>query len=262
MLVAAGCVHGGRPAIPVDEAARRARLEARPTPPGRLDIATGLQPLELGNQRDGLMYIPRGYRADRPAPLLLLLHGATGNGEEILDDFQALADELDVVIVAPDSRAYTWDVVAGGLGPDVAFVERALERTFARVAIDPARIAIAGFSDGASYALTLGLANGDLFGAVMSFSPGFLATTQQRGAPRIFLAHCVADQILPIETTARPIADKLRRAGYRLEYREFEIPLTSVGSLRGPKKRVPVANHSVSPEIARAAFAWWLGTDP
>lgn len=236
----AGCAHLVRPDVPVDAAAREGRLEARPNPPARLDIVPGRQPLELGNERDGVMYVPRGYHANRPVPLLLLLHGATGNGDEILDAFQDVADELNVVVLAPDSRGVTWDVVTGELGRDVAFIERALERTFARVAIDPSHVAVGGFSDGASYALTLGLANGDLFQAAMAFSPGFLAKTKQQGSPRLFLSHGTADHILPIDQTSRPMAEKLRQAGYRLELREFD------------------GRHTVPPEIARAAFTWWL----
>jgi poly(3-hydroxybutyrate) depolymerase len=40
--------------------------------------------------------------------------------------------------------------------------------------VDPQRICVSGFSDGASYALSLGLANGDLFTHVAAFSPGFM----------------------------------------------------------------------------------------
>jgi predicted esterase len=39
------------------------------------------------------------------------------------------------------------------------------------VAIDPARVAIGGFSDGATYALSLGLINGDLFKRVAPSHP-------------------------------------------------------------------------------------------
>lgn len=240
-LMLVGCARGGvRPDPAVTEAARSARLEVKPTPLGRLDILPGRQPLELGGPRDGVMFVPRGYKPDRPAPLLVLLHGATSNGEEVLDGFEKLADEAGVVVVAPDSRKYTWDVVAGGLGPDVAFVERALERAFSRVSIDPARVAIAGFSDGGSYALTLGLANGDLFQHVLAFSPGFLATTQQRGAPRVFVAHGTADHILKIDDTARPIVGKLRAARYDVDFREFD------------------GRHELRPDLLRQAFRWWL----
>ena len=83
----------------------------------------------------------------------------------------------------PDSRGPPWDVLEGGYGPDVAFLDRALELTFSRCAIDPARIAAEGFSDGASYALSIGITNGDLFSHVIAFSPGFMAPKEPWGKP-------------------------------------------------------------------------------
>src|SRR3712207_7974813 len=52
----------------------------------------------------------------------------------------------------------------------------------------------AGFSDGASYALSLGIPNGDLFTHLVAFSPGFAAPDGQRGHPRVFVGHGVDDR--------------------------------------------------------------------
>jgi predicted esterase len=82
-------------------------------------------------------------------------------------------------------------------------------------------MAIAGFSDGASYALSLGLTNGDLFTHVVAFSPGFVATDERRGKPPVFLSHGSADPVLPVGFT-RDIARDLRDAGHGVTYQEFE----------------------------------------
>ena len=113
-------------------------------------------------------------------------------------------------------------MILGRIGPDVAFLDRALDQVFARHAVDPERIAVAGFSDGASYALTLGLANGGLFGHVLAFSPGFMAPPRVEGRPRLFVSHGVHDEVLPIDRCSRRLAPMLRRAGYDLDYREFD----------------------------------------
>jgi predicted esterase len=112
---------------------------------------------------------------------------------------------------------------------------------FARYAVDPARVAVGGFSDGASYALSLGLANGDLFAGVIAFSPGFMAPPQRRGTPRIFISHGVRDEVLPIDTTSRELVPRLRREDYAVDYREF------------------ADGHVVPPDIAREAIGWLLG---
>ena len=135
---------------------------------------------------------------------------------------QAHADRREAIILAPDARARdTWDVIRGGYGPDVMFIDRALDHVFERFAIDPRRIAIGGFSDGASYALSLGLINGDLFSDVLAFSPGFAAPTRTTGQPRIFISHGDRDEVVPVDRCGRRLARELYRARYDVDYREF-----------------------------------------
>lgn len=220
------------------------RLRARPAPvqvPAAADTSPGLRPLALAEGRDGLLYVPPGLAADRLAPLALLLHGAGGNARAGISPWLGLADDSGLLLLSPDSRASSWDLVLGGYGPDVAFIDRALEQTFPRFPVDPARVAVAGFSDGASYALSLGLTNGDLFQALIAFSPGFSQPARRHGTPRVYVSHGSGDQVLPIERTSRQIVPRLRRDGYDVRYREFEGP------------------HAVPPEIAQEALSWFLG---
>ncbi|MFC4905039.1 hypothetical protein [Kocuria oceani] len=72
---------------------------------------------------------------------------------------RTIADQYRTAVLVPVSRGSAWDGVRDGFGPDVDVIDRALHRAFDAVAVDPERIGIAGFSDGASYALGLGLAN-------------------------------------------------------------------------------------------------------
>ena len=193
---------------------------------------TGIQPgehaLTLGSGRDGLLFVPRRYSPDVPAPLAVMLHGAGGSAAAMRFTYEH-AEELGIIIVAPDSRdPRTWDVILGRFGPDVEFLERALDHTFHRCAVDADRVAIGGFSDGASYALSVGLGSGDLFTDISAFSPGFAADIERRGRPSVFISHGVADTVLPIERTSRRIVPQLRSAGYEVTYREFagghEVP--------------------------------------
>jgi phospholipase/carboxylesterase len=219
------------------------RFLARPTttagPPER--GAGGLIRLGLSeSDRDGVLYLPSGPRMEQPAPLLLVLHGATGSGRQAIRRLERLAEDRGVILLAPDSRAYTWDIVLGGFGPDVEFVDRALARAFSLRPVDPTCVAIGGFSDGASYALSLGLANGDLFSRVVAFSPGFVADVDRRGSPRLFLSHGTRDEILPIETCGRRIANDVRRLGYEVRFVEFD------------------GGHGVPAEVAETAMDWLL----
>jgi phospholipase/carboxylesterase len=174
-------------------------------------------------------------------PLVLALHGAGGVTAQMLDLMAPVAQSRNVALLVPESRASTWDVIGGGYGPDVAFIDRALGAAFERMPIDPGRIAIAGFSDGASYALSLGVANGDLFSDILAFSPGFMAAPDQEGSPRIFISHGQNDQVLPIDRCSRRLAPALERAGYDLEYLEFD------------------GGHVVPTAMIERAFARFLG---
>jgi phospholipase/carboxylesterase len=107
------------------------------------------------------------------------------------------ADSIGAILIAPDSIGRTWDVIAGAIGPDVERIDAQLAMVFDAFAIEVDRICASGFSDGASYALTLGILNGDLFSHVIAFSPGFLAARSHTGAPRIFISHGTRDEILP-----------------------------------------------------------------
>ena len=235
----AACLSG-----PDDEETNDGRLSARP---GAVTgtAEPGITGLNFGGFRDAVLLVPAGYNASQPVPLMVLLHGAGGLGSQVLQRFIELADELGVAILAPDSRGSTWDRIAtGAFRGDVTFINRALENVFSRVAVDPARIACSGFSDGASYALSLGLTNGDLFTRIVAFSPGFAAPSDLHGTPPIFVSHGTGDTILPIDATSRQIVPQLTDMGYGVRYREFN------------------GGHAIPTAIAREGMEWLAGSAP
>jgi len=199
-------------------------------------VQAGRAALGLGGDRDGFLFIPRDTAAGG-VPLLVLLHGATQRAA-LFDRLVPLADSMGVAILAPDSRAMTWDAVRGDFGPDVEFLQRAIGRAFDRARIDSCRVVIGGFSDGASYALSLGIRNADSFHGVVAFSPGFIIPAKRVGKLPVFLRHGTADQILPIDATSRRISAALRDANFELDYREFDGP------------------HTVRPADAHDAMEW------
>lgn len=212
------------------------RLTAKPRS-GVTASARGEQHFGLDPRRDGVLFVPSTAEGDH-VPLLVLLHGAGGSGEGVLRRIREAAEEAGVAVLAPDSRESTWDAVHAAFGPDVAFIDRALARAFETLAVDPARVAIGGFSDGATYALSLGLVNGDLFQRVVAFSPGFLVSGLRVGKPGVFISHGTSDQILPIDQTSRTIVPGLRQRGYEVTFHEFE------------------GGHEVPSAIAREGVAW------
>jgi phospholipase/carboxylesterase len=218
-------------------AASQGRLSARPQRSASGRVRRGIHPLGIGRGRDGEFYLPTAYDPARPAPLVLWLHGA-GSSARVGAVLRRFAERAGLLVVAPDSRGRTWDAVLGSWGPDLTFIDQALAQVFGRCAVDPARVAVAGFSDGASYALSLGIANGDLFTHLIAFSPGFAAPAAQVGRPRIFVTHGLHDRVLPIARCSRRLVPALRRAGYEIAYEEFD------------------GGHTVPPELVARAAAW------
>ncbi|MFC7477299.1 alpha/beta hydrolase [Dankookia sp. GCM10030260] len=197
------------------------RIAARPGPAADKPwpLPPGLHPLGLGGGRDGLLRVPAA-AAPGALPLIVMLHGATGDATRALRRIAPVAEAA--LLVLPDSIGRSWDVLEGGYGPDIARIDAALARILADWPVDPRRIAVAGFSDGASYALSLALMNGALFTHALAFSPGFVAPLRLEGRARLFLSHGTRDAVLNVDLCSRRLVPKLRQAGYPLIYREFE----------------------------------------
>src|SRR5436309_3710200 len=110
-----------------NDPARLGHLLAVPTTPNEPALAVGLHPLELDNKRDGLCYVPASYEPDMPMPLVVALHGAGSTAQNGLAPLLPLTDRYGLLLLAPDSRLRTWDMLMDGYGPDVSFLDRALK---------------------------------------------------------------------------------------------------------------------------------------
>ena len=194
--------------------------DARATPLGSSTVGRQTY-LGLDRDRDAILQLPRS-ATNSPLPLLLFLHGATQSADDMFGYLDSAPEQEGIAILAPNSRETTWDAITDSFGPDVEFLSRALQRVFETVAIDPARIAVGGFSDGATYAIALGLRNGDVFKRVAAFSPGFLIDGAAQGKPTFFISHGTRDHILPIDRCGRRVATDLKAHGYEVTFREFE----------------------------------------
>src|SRR5437660_11582605 len=99
-----------------DEGRAPGRLTVRPGLSAADQFEPGVHELGIGGvERNGVIYVPD---ADGPRPLLVSLHGATMHGRQMLRPLLAAADDFGVILLVPDSRGQTWDVIMGGYGPD------------------------------------------------------------------------------------------------------------------------------------------------
>jgi phospholipase/carboxylesterase len=204
------------------------------------DIPYGESRLGLSNDgRDGTLYVPKKYKAGAPMPLLMMLHGFGGTGQGVRYTFP-LAEEFGAIILAPESRGLTWGQSAPGFDDDVRYLGAAYRDVAGFLDVDPTHVALGGQSDGAGYALSMGLAYGDVFNHLMVLSGGLMMPYRKRGKPRIFFAHGVNDTQMPIDQTSRKFVPQLKGEGYDVTYREYD------------------GGHGVPAPVVREAFQWFL----
>jgi phospholipase/carboxylesterase len=229
VLAVAGCGGGGEEAPDVDVTGPETTAANSCTP--------GVHTLTLDNGQGAEMRVTRGGGA---RALVVVLHGAGGTPASALEAFRGAWSTPGLVLIAPASKGQTWSILRSEQDADLESVNLSLAEAYERCTIDRKRIGVGGFSDGATYALTLGVSNGDLFPAIMALSPGGIVGGQQVGAPRVFVAHGTLDTVLPIARAGDAVVKTLRDAGYPVTYRRF----------RG--------GHEASPETSAAAIRWFL----
>lgn len=218
------------------------QLKARPSATGPA-LAAGETTLVNG----AVAYRPAAAPV-RPLPLLVLLHGAGGYPQGFLQKMEPVADRLGIILLAPHSSGPTWDLIENlqmdeepWHGADARRLDQSLGDLFNKAAVDPSHVVLLGFSDGASYALSLGLSNAKLFTGVVALSPGMLAPQHRIDrAQQVLIAHGRSDGVLSFEN-AKDIAESLRRTGNNVRFRPFE------------------GGHQIDPASLTEALEWTLG---
>jgi phospholipase/carboxylesterase len=166
------------------------------------------------------LYVPEQYDETRSWPLIVALHGGSGNGRDFLWSWVRDAKRAGYVLIAPTAVGATWgDVDELGLLEILAWV-----RGRYRIADD--RVLLTGLSDGGTFTLVYGLAHPEAFRALapccgvfhpVNFANGNLERARDRP---IYLVHGAQDFLFPIGL-AHLTRDTLDAAGARLVYREL-----------------------------------------
>jgi phospholipase/carboxylesterase len=200
-------------------------LRVTPKPPEPRDEAppTGHVYVEQGPAR-AVLLTPTELDPGRRYPLITVLHGAGRQDEMLVKAVRDEPDKRGAFFLVPRSLLPTWDLIASSERPDLDFLEYAYDLIFRRYPIDPARQALLGYSDGASYALSVGLSNPTLFRAIMAWAAGFVALAPDfdpdaARKPDLLLEYGTHDPIFPFQHVALPMRANLERAGYTVVFR-------------------------------------------
>jgi phospholipase/carboxylesterase len=196
-------------------------VEAREEP-----APIGFVHLEHGDSR-AVLLTPDEIDPEREYPLITVLHGAGRQDEMLVRACRAEPDARNALFLVPRSIQPTWDLITGAGRPDLDFLEFAYDLIYRRYPIDERRQAMIGYSDGASYALSIGLSNPSIFRAVMAWAAGFVAydnafVRDDDPKPDLFLEYGTHDEVFSFEQVALPMRASLEEAGYRVEFRVDE----------------------------------------
>jgi poly(hydroxyalkanoate) depolymerase family esterase len=153
-------------------------LHASAAGPGRVEWATYQG---AGGTRRYRVYVPAGYDASHPAPLVLMLHGCTQDPDDFARGtrMDAVADEGGVLLVYPEQPAaaqvqkcWTWydpAQIARG-GGEAAVLAGIVGQVEAGHAVDRDRVYVLGISAGGSMAVNLAAAYPETFAGVVAHS--------------------------------------------------------------------------------------------
>ena len=171
------------------------------------------------------LYVPEYYDEARAYPLIVALHGGSGNGRDFLWTWLVEARTRGAILLSPSSVDRTWSL----MGPDLDSNNLAamVMRISQRWNIDHDKLLLTGMSDGGTFCYVSGLRPDSPFTHLApssaSFHPMLLeGTSRERLADLpIYLMHGVLDWMFPVDI-ARTANAALTAAGAKVVYREIE----------------------------------------
>lgn len=209
-------------------------------PPARDDTALADRLASLDPTREGVgvmhgggpagtrgafsLYVPETYDASQPLPLVVAMHGGSGNGGAFLWSWVREARTRNLIVIAPTAIGSTWSLMEPEVdGPNI---DRMVEEVAAQWNVDPSRQLLTGMSDGGTFSYVLGLGGKGRFTHLApiaaAFHPmmmTFASADRVRGLP-IHIVHGARDWMFP-PGMAREAERVLAEAGAAVVYREI-----------------------------------------
>jgi phospholipase/carboxylesterase len=200
---------------------------------------------ERGSRGGFSLYVPEYYTPDRQWPLVMALHGGSGNGRGFLWSWLRDARSHGAILVAPTATGSTWALM--GEDTDTPNLARVLDSVRVRWNVDPAKMLMTGMSDGGTFCYVSGLDGASPFTHLAPVSATFhplmaeMADADRlRGLP-IHIVHGRLDWMFPVQA-ARQTQQALSAAGANVTYSELDD-----------------LSHTYPREMNAALLAWMNG---
>jgi len=200
-------------------------LLARLAEPGNENTGIIHDHNEPGGRGGFSLYVPEYYTPDRAWPLVMALHGGSGNGRGFLWSWLRDARSRGAILVAPTATGGTWALM--GEDADTPNLARILDIVRGRWNIDSTKLLLTGMSDGGTFCYVTGLESTSPFTHLAPVAATFhplmaeIADAERlRGLP-VYLVHGRLDWIFPVQV-ARQTQQTLAAAGADVTYRELD----------------------------------------
>ena len=171
------------------------------------------------------LYVPEYYDDSHAHPLIVALHGGSGNGRDFLWTWLVEARTRGAILLSPSSMDRTWSLMGRDL--DSGNIAAIMARVSQRWHIDQDKLLLTGMSDGGTFCYVSGLRSDSPFTHLApssaSFHPLLLEGTSReriQGLP-VYLMHGVLDWMFPVDV-ARTADAALTAGGANVVYRELD----------------------------------------
>jgi phospholipase/carboxylesterase len=178
-----------------------------------------------GSRGSFSVYVPEYYEPDRAWPLVVALHGGSGNGRNFLWSWLRDARSFGAILIAPTATGQTWALM--GEDGDTPNLDRILDSVRSRWNIDANRMLLTGMSDGGTFCYVTGLERSSPFTHLAPVAATFhplmaeMADADRLRDLPIFLVHGKLDWMFPVQA-ARHTREALTAAGADITYREID----------------------------------------
>jgi len=180
---------------------------------------------EPGSRGGFSLYVPEYYTPDRAWPLVMALHGGSGNGRGFLWSWLRDARSHGAILVAPTATGPTWALM--GDDTDTPNLARILTSVRSRWNVDAKRMLLSGMSDGGTFCYVSGFASTSPFTHLAPIAATFhplmaeMADAERLQGLPIHIVHGRLDWMFPVQV-ARQTQQALSAAGARVTYSELD----------------------------------------
>ncbi len=156
---------------------------------------SGIQRRDIDGHRGAYTaYVPETYQPEHAWPLILALHGGSGNDEDFLWAWLKYAKSRGYLLVCAKSFGLTWHPW------DESSLLLILDDMQSHYHIDTQRVLLTGLSDGGAFSYEVGFANPQRFAGLAVVAGIMHPTRRDANASRlpVYIAHGEKDHLFPI----------------------------------------------------------------